>query len=273
MSSNPLKVKLADLEKEATAIERNVLRLLTLLEKPKRHGAYVVEEAVIMTKLWKLDELQEEIDAILAELKAAGEWEPVSYAGNVYQYNPPAPVKVEPKKTKVYPALAPTQAKLTKHVPDRDRVAARKAREAARKAPREAKAPSTRPPKAKPVTRSRKPAASAELRAARKLQTDNNHKIRDLDNYLEGVKTKTEANIVYQQGKLEAAQSLRWMDQGPQKRAKAATSIENSQRKIAELPERRVKTLNLLMERKARYDAEVARLTAIEFPSENHSQV
>jgi hypothetical protein len=340
--SNTLKAKLTELETQATAIERTVLKLLTLLEKPKRIDAYVVDEAEISEKLLKLDELQDEIDSTLAELKTAGLWEPVSYAGNVYQYNPPkiqrpAPVKVERKPIRVYPVDSPRRAKVTKHVPDRDREAAKQAREAAREAkaaaaeaakaerarvreearlaraadtaaevaaaaearirerlaamearqakrkavrvprapkPRpEPKPKSVRPPKAKPAPKPRKPAASRELRLARKLMYDAEYKIERLDDTLAAVRTKLEADIAYQEAKLEAASSVHWLDGGPQQRANARLSISNCQRKMAGLPERKVKTLKMLTERKAFYEAEVARLTTIEFPTDNHSQL
>jgi hypothetical protein len=97
--SGVLKAQLFELEKSAQTLERIIYKYLVEL-------AFVPDEDVerfeekILRKLRALDELQDEIDAIVAKLKEAGAYEVVSYAGNVYEYRPPKTAEdvVRPKR-------------------------------------------------------------------------------------------------------------------------------------------------------------------------------
>lgn len=94
-----LKVQLLELETQAETLERIVYNYLVELEALP-DGAVSRYEEKLLRKLEKLDEIQDEIDAVTAKLKEAGAWEPVSHSGQVYEYKPPKQAQPETTKPK-----------------------------------------------------------------------------------------------------------------------------------------------------------------------------
>lgn len=92
-----LKVQLFNLENSAQTLERIIFNDLTALESLPDRAAEKYEGKVLR-KLHRLDEIQDEIDAVTAMLKEAGAWEPVRHGGNIYQYSPPKQEQPKPVK-------------------------------------------------------------------------------------------------------------------------------------------------------------------------------
>lgn len=129
-----LKVQLFNLEKSAETLERIIYSDLTALHSlpDSKVEAY---EPRVLRKLEKLDELQDEIDTVTAELKAAGWYESRTTGRNIYEYKRPKieRPKPEPKPRKprvVHPATPPKTAKAK--ATDAEKLARQAAREAAK---------------------------------------------------------------------------------------------------------------------------------------------
>jgi hypothetical protein len=127
-----IKTQLTKLELDAQRIEANVARALDYMGRPsKKADQYTPKEAKIMDMLYRLDELQEQIDELMAELKEAGGYTVYSYAGNVYEYK--RPKVVAPVKEK-RPEWVERKEYSTKTTAQQKREAAQAAKKAAREA-------------------------------------------------------------------------------------------------------------------------------------------
>lgn len=85
-----LKAQLFELERSAETLEKIVYNQLTaLMRLPDREVEQY--EAKILRKLARLDEIQAEIDAVIAKLKETGEYIPARPTANIYEYKPPRP--------------------------------------------------------------------------------------------------------------------------------------------------------------------------------------
>jgi outer membrane biosynthesis protein TonB len=249
-----LKVQLFNLEKSAETLERIIYNDLTALHSlpDSKVEAY---EPRVLRKLEKLDAIQDGIDTVTAELKAAGWYESRSLTGNVYEYKrpkyelpKPAPKKKPKQARKVYPVESPKKAPPEKHVPDRDRK------------PKAAKAPAVRPT-AKPVPRPKPTPKSKELLKAEKGVYDAIRDRAKQEAIFEDKRLRAEQNIATAKARLEQYANVSAKEGGHQFRSRARILLASSETRLRELPELKAERLRELSERQAGYQAEVRRLT------------
>lgn len=240
-----LKAQLFELERAAETLERIVYNQLTaLMSLPDREVEKY--EAKVLRKLERLDELQDEIDTVVAKLKEAGEYQPVRHTGNVYEYKPPKyerpkPEKKPKKARKVYPIESPKPK---------------------RKAPAKPKAG---PPKVKPE-RKPKPTESKELISARRRVYDNQHLLRVFEAYWEKEEANLQRRLEERLAKVAEVADIPAAEKGAQRRHFAKKNLANVQKQIETLPERKQKRLDSLNAQLEKAKQDVESLT------ESHSQ-
>jgi hypothetical protein len=300
--SGVLKVRLSQLETRATALEKHVLKQLKSLEYPTNKDRHRVEEGKIMSLLFTLDAIQAEIDTTIAELKAAGEWVPLDYSGNVYKYVPPKvqatpkPPRQEWKPRKEYPIASKAEIKraaekaarearkaerlAAKELREAEQQAAREARQAAKEARQAAiaakpkarrgrppKPKSVRPPKAKPVPRPKTAPKSKELLRAERGAYDAKRYLSGLDTMEAAARIKLERRIEEHSAKLAEALNLSKAENGPMKRFTAKAGIARAEQLLDELSITYAEKRRITTDRLNRYESEIRLLTEI------HSQV
>lgn len=270
--SGILKSQLFNLEKQAETLEKIIYSDLKALESlpDSRVEQY---EPKVWKKLEKLDEMQDEIDAVVAKLKEAGMWEPVSYTDAKYRYMrpkaPPKPPKEPKKPRKVYPTE--TTAQKRKRLAEAERKAAREARAAA-KAARIAKVKSPKPkpePKAvsapKPAPKPRKPAESREVVLAKKRRDNVIIRLERLDDQIAAERLallkrleERNARVAY----VAVTDTGKWWNQD---KRSARLALENVEGKLAGLDKRRREREETLQ---AQLDKAIDEITVLE----KHSQ-
>lgn len=277
-STGLLKTELLNLERNAETLERVVYSALVGLESMPDELADKYEPKVLR-KLERLDELQGAIDAVVAELKARGAYEPSTHSAKVYEYKPPNYVRPLPAKQfvakaradfrkakgerTVYPVQAPKESKSKKRKTDREIVEAREARKAAtaerRKAASEAreaaKAARLLVPRVKPV---RKP--KTQLQLAEKGVYDTKRDLAKQEAIFEGKRLRIEQSIATAKARIEEYADMRSADGGSQKRFWARDLLTKNEAKLADLPKLKRQRIKELAQRQARYEAEVQRL-------------
>lgn len=80
MSTTVLRAEILYREQQAVRLEKIVYNELTALEWLQEHESIASQERIILQKLRRLDELQEEIDGRIAALKELGDYTPVRVA-------------------------------------------------------------------------------------------------------------------------------------------------------------------------------------------------
>ena len=273
MSEGILKTRLEYLEQRANTAEAMALFNLTKYEEiPEEVGAKSrrYSEARIRRHLTLMDELQDEIDAVTAELKAAGWYESrPAITASKYEYKRPKakPVpKPEPKQPAEVHSLETTgqrKRRLEQEAKEQRRREREELREqkAAEKAQRSAGAP--KPKRAKPV-RSSRGKESAELTKAKKGLYDAQLELAELEPRQAEERAQLEANIAMQEARLIEWADLSKAEHGPTKRFNARKAIRNAQTRLDQLQETYDKRSQVKLERIEKYALLIEELTASE---------
>ncbi|WP_148045222.1 hypothetical protein [Arthrobacter oryzae] len=222
-------------------LERIIYKDLTILEELPDNEAEGYEPR-ILKKLERLDELQDRIDDVMAQLKEAGDYSPISHSGRVYEYMPPMVVRA-PKPAKAKHVVYPVQAK----------------------------APKARKPK--PAPKPKAPKQSKELWLAKKRRANLTWRMKTLDEAMLIEKGELWVRRAERQARVDLVANWTSEQNGPQLRRTAKIGLEKVQHQLDTLEERKAQKLaamNVLLDQAL---ADIDRLTKAESPTEKRSQL
>jgi hypothetical protein len=278
-----LRAELQRLEGFAASMEIVILRELKALEVYSQTTEVLGPEARIWSKAEKLDDLQTEIDGVIAELKANGWYKPADYSGAVYEYRPPkvkqpkaeTPVK-ERKPRKVYPVAAPKAAPKRKRRTDRELAEALRLKEAQKaataaekqqlKAERREAREALKKPRSVRAPKPRKPKESRELMLAKKRRDSIQERLSKLDAQIDAERVDLERRLEERKARVLEVANQSTADKGPQNRRNAKLALENVESQLRDLPKRKEERLNSLTEQLENALKDINRL------AESHSQ-
>lgn len=251
-----LKVHLHNLERSAQTMERVVYNALVELEFIPGRDVPSFEQRIIR-KLERLDELQDEIDAVRSKLKEAGEHQPVRLPEPKYEYKRPKyelPEKPKRKPRKVYPVNSPKPAKAkTKPAP---------------KPKKEPKPKVVRPPKVARVPKPRKPAESREMKLTKKRRDAVLRRMRELDGKIAAERESLLTRLEERKARIAEVANQTTAELGPQNRRGARLALAHVERQLAGLDERHRSRLEDLTAQHEKALKDIDRLLI-----ENNSQV
>jgi hypothetical protein len=259
-----LYTQLTVLEKRVEFLEKNTESALDYFLKLPEGKQTAAAEQRIIVKLWNLDALQDQMDAIVAELKENGWWASKIAGDAKYIYRrpevkpKPKPPKEPRKPHKVYPVRSPREPKPNKRKTDREIVAARKAREAA-KAAKAAKGPKPKPEPKPKVVRVPK---SKQLQKAERGILDAVLDRNKVDGVFERQRLKDLEWIAEAEADLIKYADTPTAENGHQKRSRARVKLAAATERVNTIEERKEARYAELDKRQAKYEAEVRLLIA-----------